>query len=195
MMRRVFKGICLSFTPFAQAALSRERGVSCFSNHQHLDCWGSIVVELSFFFGERNPAVGESLRSVAKMPEAREGDEVEQVPISLKNVSPAIPKNEAELKELIEDLTWMGCEGLLAKPWSLQSEATLRELLIRERKPMVQIYAARSGKWTVEVWAKVYGFTPRKGEGWASRKDSLYVGKFRGEHDPKDRFHPGNCRN
>jgi hypothetical protein len=38
-----------------------------------------------------------------------------------------------------------------------------------------------------EVWEEVYGFIPRKGEGWASRKDNFYVGKFRGEHDPKYR--------
>ena len=63
------------------------------------------------------------------MPEAREEDEIEQVPIPLKNVSHAIPKSEAELKELIKDLTRMGCEGLLSKPWSLRSEATLREFL------------------------------------------------------------------
>ena len=50
-------------------------------------------------------------------------------------------------------------------------------------------------KWTAEVWAEVYGFSPRMGEGWASRNDSLYVGVFRGEHDPKDGFHPGSCRN
>ena len=46
-----------------------------------------------------------------------------------------------------------------------------------------------------EVWAEVYEFASRKGEGWASRKDSLYVGKFQGERDPKDDFHTGNCRN
>jgi hypothetical protein len=50
------------------------------------------------------------------MPEAQEEDEVEQAPIPLKNVSPAIPKSESELKELIEDLTRMGYKGLLAKP-------------------------------------------------------------------------------
>ena len=54
---------------------------------------------------------------------------MEQVLIPLKNVSPAIPKKESELKELIEDLSRMGCEGLLAKPWSLRAEATLREFL------------------------------------------------------------------
>ena len=35
------------------------------------------------------------------MPEAQEEDEIEQVPIPLKNVAPTIPKKEWELKELI----------------------------------------------------------------------------------------------
>jgi hypothetical protein len=43
------------------------------------------------------------------MPEIREEDEVELVPIPLKNVIPTIPKKEYELKELVEDLTRMGC--------------------------------------------------------------------------------------
>ena len=49
------------------------------------------------------------------MLEAKEEDEFEKVPIPLKNVSPAIPKKELELKDLIEDFTRMGCEGFLAK--------------------------------------------------------------------------------
>ena len=61
----------------------------------------------------------------SKMPEAREEDELEHVPIPLKNVSPAILKKESDLKELI-DLSRMGCGGLLAKPWNLRAEATLR---------------------------------------------------------------------
>ena len=32
-------------------------------------------------------------------------------------------------------------------------------------------------------------------EGWAGRKDGLFAGKFKGEVDPKEGFHPGNCRN
>ena len=71
------------------------------------------------------------------MPEAREEDEIEQVSIPLKNVSPAIPKKESELKELIEDLSRMGCEGLLAKPWNLWAEAPFLRISIREGKPMV----------------------------------------------------------
>jgi hypothetical protein len=63
------------------------------------------------------------------MPEIREEDELKPVPIPLKNITPAIPKKESEMKELVEDLTRMGCEGLLAKPWNLQNEAVLREFL------------------------------------------------------------------
>ena len=50
-------------------------------------------------------------------------------------------------------------------------------------------------KWTGEVWVKVYGFAPRKGEGWASRKDIFFVGMFRVEHDPKGGFLPMDCQN
>ena len=50
-------------------------------------------------------------------------------------------------------------------------------------------------QWIAEVWADVYGFAPRKGEGWANWKDTYFVGKFRMEHDPKDGFHPGDCQN
>ena len=89
----------------------------------------------------------------------------------------------------------MGCEGLLAKPWNLQSEATLREFLFERGNQWFRTMRQDPEKWTAEVWAEDYGFTPRKGEGWTSRKDSLHVGKFRGEHDPKDGFHPGKCRN
>ena len=44
-------------------------------------------------------------------------------------VSPTIPKNKSELKELIEDLTRVGCEVLFAKLWNLQSAVTLKEFL------------------------------------------------------------------
>ena len=61
------------------------------------------------------------------MPEGREEDDREPFPVPLKSVVPAIPKKESKLQELIEDLRLMGCEGLLAKPWNLRSETTLRE--------------------------------------------------------------------
>ena len=129
------------------------------------------------------------------MPEAREEDEFEQVPIPLKNVAPAIPKKETEMKELIEDLTWMGCEGLLTKPWNLQNEAVLREFLFERRDQWFRTMRQDPERWTTEVWADVYGFAPKKGEGWASRKGTFFVGKFRAEHDPKDGFNPVDCQN
>jgi hypothetical protein len=66
------------------------------------------------------------------MSEAREEVEREQVPIPLMNVSAVVPKNDSKLKELVEDLTRMGCEGLLSKPRNLRNEATLREFLFEK---------------------------------------------------------------
>jgi hypothetical protein len=131
----------------------------------------------------------------SNMPEAWEEDEMELNPIPLKNVSPAVPKNDSKLKEFVEDLTRMGCDGLLSKPWNLGSDATLREFLFERGNQWFKTLRQDPENWTAEVWARVYGFAPRKDEGWANRKDNFYVGKFRGDHDPKDRFHPGNCQN
>ena len=50
-------------------------------------------------------------------------------------------------------------------------------------------------QWTADVWSDVYGFAPRRGEGWANRKDTYIVGKFRTKHDLKDGFYAGDCRN
>jgi hypothetical protein len=45
--RGIFKHFFLSFAPFVQAALSRERVVRCFfSNHQQLACWDFVVVSV-----------------------------------------------------------------------------------------------------------------------------------------------------
>ena len=47
--------------------------------------------------------------------------------VSFKSVIPAVPKDEAEKLLLIEDLTQIGCEGLLIHPWSLTSKEMVRE--------------------------------------------------------------------
>ena len=60
------------------------------------------------------------------MPEARAGDRREPIQIPLKAVIPAVPKKDKELQALAEDLQVVGCEGLLAKPWNLRAEDTLR---------------------------------------------------------------------
>ena len=99
------------------------------------------------------------------MPEAREEDEREQVPIPVKPVSPATPKRDSELKELIEDLSQMGCEGLFTKPWNLRAEATLREFLFERGNQWLRTMMQESEKWSPKVWAGVYGFLKGKGEG------------------------------
>ena len=47
---------------------------------------------------------------------------VETHPMSLRSVVPVVPKDEGEKQQLMEDLTWIRCEGLLFHPWSLKSE-------------------------------------------------------------------------
>ena len=49
--------------------------------------------------------------------------------VSLKLVYLSVPSGEEEQSQLVEDLTQMGCEGLLLQPWNLQSEAMVREFL------------------------------------------------------------------
>ena len=111
------------------------------------------------------------------MSEAREGDEREPFPIPLKSVVPAIPKKESELQELIEDLRFMGCEGLLAKPWNLRSGDTLREFKFERGNQWLRTMRQDPDHWTLEVWATVYGFPKGKGEGWAGRRDGFHAGK------------------
>ena len=129
------------------------------------------------------------------MPEAREEDRREPIPIPLKALIPAIPREDGELQELAEDLRVMGCEGLLAKPWNLRAEDTLREFKFERGNQWWGTKRGDPDSWTPEVWNRVYGFPRGIAEGWAGRRDGLFAGKFRGDADPKDGFHPGNCRN
>ena len=129
------------------------------------------------------------------MLEAREGDEREPIPIPLKSVGPAVSKKELELQAMAEDLRFMGCEGLLSKPWNLQAEYTMREFRFERGNQWLRTMRRDPDNWTPDVWASVYGFPRGRGEGWAGRQDGLFAGKFRTNPDPKDGFHPGNCRN
>lgn len=99
------------------------------------------------------------------------------------------------MREFVEDLTRMGCKGLLAKPWNLRNDAVLREFLFERGNQWERTMRQDPKRWTAEVWADVYGFAPRNGEGWASRKDTCFIGKFKAEHDPKDDFYLVDCRN
>ena len=49
--------------------------------------------------------------------------------VSLKSVPAIVPKKDEEKQQLASDLTKMGCKGLLAEPWAMESEAMVQEFL------------------------------------------------------------------
>ena len=129
------------------------------------------------------------------MLEARAEDMRELIPVPLKAFILAISTDDEELQELEEDLQIMGCEGLLAKPWSIRAEDILREFRFERRNQWIGTKRSDLDHWTPDTWARVYGFPRGSGEGWAGRKDGMFTKKFRGDADPKEGLHPSNCRN
>lgn len=67
------------------------------------------------------------------------------------------------MRELTEDLTRMGMEGLLPKPWNLRNEAMLREFLFEQGNQWEKIMRRDLKQWTAEVWADTYMFVLRRG--------------------------------
>ena len=53
----------------------------------------------------------------------------ETCPMSLRSVPAIVPTHEEEKQQLADDLTKMGCEGLLAEPWAMKSEPQVQEFL------------------------------------------------------------------
>ena len=130
-----------------------------------------------------------------KMPERGEEDMVDLPHILVKPLILAIPTDDEEFQELKEDLRAMGCAGLLARPWNVQSDDMLREFLFMRGNQWDGTRRRDPKNWTPDTWAKVYGFQKIVKEGWAGRKDNLFTGKFKGEVDPKESLHPANCLN
>ena len=59
---------------------------------------------------------------------------VEFILVSLKSIYLAIPKKDKEKLQLVDDLTKMGCEGLILELWEVKSEAMVQEF--RPSAPM-----------------------------------------------------------
>ena len=55
---------------------------------------------------------------------------VEVPSVNLRFVVLVVSKNGEEKWQLVEDLTRMGCEGLLVEPWALKSEEMVQEFLL-----------------------------------------------------------------
>ena len=53
-----------------------------------------------------------------------------RTPLTLRSIVPAIPKEPGERAYLEEDLTRIGCIGLMSKPWSVKDEKMVRELVM-----------------------------------------------------------------
>ena len=66
---------------------------------------------------------------------------VELPSVSLKSITPLVPRNVEEKEQLVEDLTRMGCEGLLAEPWTFRSEVMVQEFL-----------QPHSNQWEHTIW-------------------------------------------
>ena len=127
------------------------------------------------------------------MPEARAEDLMDPIAISIKPLVPAIPRIDRELQELAEDLWIMGCEGLLAKPWNLRAENTLREFKYDRGNQWDHTHRRDPDNWTLDVWNRVYGFPRGILEGWARRRDGLFVGIQR-RCRSKERLPPGDLQ-
>ena len=129
------------------------------------------------------------------MPEEREEFMEDLISIPMKPIIPAIPTNDKEIWELKEDLRAMGCTGLLARPWNVQSKDTLREFLYERGNQWDETKRRDPGNWTPGTWANVYWFDKGIKEGWAGRKAGPVAGKLKGEVDPKEGLHPMNFKN
>ena len=110
---------------------------------------------------------------------------VEYLPVSLKSVVPVIPEKILEKEQLIEDLTKMGCENLLAAPWSLKSEAMVQEFQQPRSNEWEGTIRRDPEHWTADLWSDVYNFR-KEGRMRAGRSEPWVDGKFKQVINPKD---------
>ena len=113
----------------------------------------------------------------------------EKTPLILRSVVPAIPKEPEERAYLEEDLTKIGCIGLLNKPWTVKM---VRELIVGAPNQYEGTVRARPETSDAGRWREAYGFNAG-GEGFASRTDKFIGGKFRNATNPKDGFAIADC--
>ena len=129
----------------------------------------------------------------------QEGEERQMAPtttvrthLTLRSVVPAISKELGERAHLEEDLTRIGCIGLMRKPWSVKDERLVRELTTGAPNQYEGTVRARPKSRDAEKWREAYGFSVG-GEGFASRTDKFISGKFWHAVNPKDGFAIANC--
>ena len=115
-----------------------------------------------------------------------------KTPLMLRSVVLAIPKEPSERAYLEEDLTRIGCIGLLSKPWTVKDERMVRELTIGAPNQYKGTIRAQPETWDAGKWREAYGFSAG-GEGFASQTDRFIGGKFRNAANLKDEFAIADC--
>ena len=93
--------------------------------------------------------------------------------MALKAVVSGVPKSVRDRELLEEDLRRIGCHGFAGKPWGLQMEDLMVELL-RDKDNNRWDGTVRQAleKWTAKEWRKVYNFG-RGGEDFADKMEEL----------------------
>ena len=64
---------------------------------------------------------------------------------------PVIPKTPIARRELEEDLTRIGCVGLLNKPWNIKDEGLVKELVEGAPNQFDHTVRCKPEKWTALV--------------------------------------------
>ena len=113
--------------------------------------------------------------------------------MALKAVVLGVPKSVRDQELLEEDLRRIGCHGFMGKPWGLQIEDLVVELLGDKDNRWDRTVRQASEKWTAKGWRKVYGFG-RGGEGMASQTDRFIDGMFSDRVNPKDGYAVVDCK-
>ena len=75
---------------------------------------------------------------------------VEMRPVNLRSVQAIVPTDEEEKQQLVDNLTKMGCEGLLAEPWAMKSEALVCEFLHLRSNKWEGTIRQLSEQWTAD---------------------------------------------
>src|SRR5665811_2337856 len=117
---------------------------------------------------------------------------MEQRAVSLRSVPAVVPTDEEEKQQLADDLTKMGCEGLLAQPWAMKSEALVREFLQPRSNEWEGTLRRLPELWMADKWAEVYSFR-KAGRLKARRTDTWVDGKFQSPINSKDGHSVEDC--
>ena len=107
--------------------------------------------------------------------------------IVLRSMVSVLPQESGECAHLEEDLTRIGCVGLMSKSWSVKDKKIIREHLTGAPNLFDMTIRCHLEKWSAKKWREAYGFG-MGGKGFTSRIDKFIGGKFENSVNLKDGF-------